>query len=169
LFRKISLGERRVFLNEARSLRTKQTYTIGIVIPDIANNWYAKVLRAVEDAAEQKGYNLILCNSDENPKKEIKYLKVLYGKNVDGVILSTTGGTDTFVRKLIRGGLPLVLIDRKIRNTKATQMLLDNKGVAYDIANHLINVGHERISIVGGLLRTSVGEERLKGYKRALE
>jgi len=72
LFRKISLGERRVFLNEARSLRTKQTYTIGIVIPDIANNWYAKVLRAVEDAAEQKGYNLILCNSDENPKKTDK-------------------------------------------------------------------------------------------------
>lgn len=62
-----------------------------------------------------------------------------------------------------------MLIDRKIRNTKATQILMDNKGVAYDIVNHLINLGHERISIVGGLLRTSVGEERLKGYKRALE
>ncbi|MBA7486656.1 HTH-type transcriptional regulator DegA [subsurface metagenome] len=153
----------------AKGLKTQQTYTIGLIISDITNSWFTPVVRAIEDVAEQNGYNLILCNSDENPRKEIKYLEVLYGKRIDGLIIAVTGRNPPYLKRLVRSGLPVVLLDRKIKGLPATEVSIDNEYGAYEAVNHLIKLGHQRIGIINGLSRTTVGEDRFRGYKKALE
>jgi DNA-binding LacI/PurR family transcriptional regulator len=153
----------------AKGLKTRQTYTIGLVISDITNTWFTTVVRAIEDVAEQNGYNLILCNSDEDPRKETKYLEVLYGKKIDGLIIAVTGENAPYLKRLVRGGLPVVLLDRKIKGLRATQVSIDNEYGAYEAVNHLIKLGHQRIGIINGLPRTTVGKDRFRGYKKALE
>ena len=152
----------------AKGLRTRKTYTIGLVISDISNTWFTTVVRAIEDVAEQNGYNLILCNTDENQEKETRYLKVLQSKKVDGLIIACTGEKSPYLKKLIRAGLSVILIDRKLKGFHATQVIIDNEFGAYEAAKHLINLGHKRIGVINGHPRTTPGEERFKGYKRAL-
>jgi len=153
----------------AKSLKTQQTYTIGLIISDITNTWFTTVVRAIEDVAEQNGYNLILCNSDEDPQKETKYLQVLYRKRIDGLIISVTGRSAPYLKTLVRGGLPVVLIDRKIKGLHATEVNVDNEYGAYEAVNHLIKLGHRRIGIINGAPQTTVGEGRFRGYTKALE
>ena len=152
----------------AKGLRTRKTYTIGLIISDITNTWFTTVVRAIEDVAEQNGYNLILCNTDENQEKETRYLRVLQSKKVDGLIIACTGEKSPYLKRLIRGGLPIILIDRKLKGFHVTQVIIDNEFGAYEAVKHLINLGHKRIGVINGHPRTTPGEERFKGYKRAL-
>jgi len=152
----------------AKSLKTQQTYTIGLLISDITNIWFTTMVRAIEDVAEQNGYNLILCNTDENQEKETRYLKVLYGKKIDGLIIAATGEKSPYLKKLIRGGLPVILIDRKLKGFHTTQVTVDNEFGACEAVKHLINLGHKRIGVINGHPRTTPGKERFEGYKKAL-
>jgi len=153
----------------ARSLKTKQTKAIGVIISDVVTFFFTTLVRGIEDVASQNGHSVILCDTDENAVKEREYLLALYERNVDGLIISPTPGNQSYLKKLARGGIPLVLVDRKIRGLRIPTVVVDNEAGAYEAINYLINLGHRRIGIITGLKGVTTTEERLAGYKRALK
>ena len=153
----------------ARSLMTEKTYTIGVVISDITTLFFTSAVRGIEDIARENGYNVILCNSDENLQKETEYLKVVYEKKVDGLIISISAKNNSYLKKLIRGGLPVVLLDRGPKEIKVTKIVVDNILGAYEAVNHLIRLGRRRIGVINGITGTMTSDERFEGYKKALQ
>ena len=153
----------------ARGLKIRKTKAIGVVISDVLSFFFTTLVRGVEDAASQSGYSVILCNSDEDPAKEREYLSVLYERSVDGLIISPSTGNHSYIKKLARGGMPLVLVDRRIRGLEVPSITVDNEAGSYEAVSYLIGLGHRRTGIITGLRRVMTSKERLAGYKRALE
>jgi len=153
----------------AQSLRTKHTKAIGVIISDVVTFFFTNLVRGIEDVASQSNYSVILCNSDEDLIKEREYLSALYERGVDGLIISPSPGNDSYLKKLARGGIPLVLVDRRIRGLKVPTVTVDNEAGAYEAVSYLINLGHKRIGIITGLKGVTTSEERLAGYKKALK
>jgi LacI family transcriptional regulator len=152
----------------ARGLVTRRTHTVGLLISDIANPFFIRAVRAVEDAAQENGYNVILCNTDEDPAKETQYLRVLMEKRVDGIILATTAGSLPAVRDVRWRRIPLVLFDRELPAVAADTVKVDSVLGGRLATEHLLGLGHRRIAIIHGPLVRSTGAERLEGYRRAL-
>jgi LacI family transcriptional regulator len=146
----------------------KRTHTLGIIVSDNANPFFASVVRGIEDVVRQQGYAVILCNADEDPAKEDLYLKVLREKQVDGLLLAPSAGIRTSLRKWKRSGIPLVLIDRRLKDIRADIALVDNREGARSAVAHLIALGHRRIGIISGPAQVFTGQERLAGYYEAL-
>ncbi len=151
----------------ARSLKTQTTCTIGLLINDITNPFYSAVARGIEEEANYHGYNLILCNTNEDPERELHYLQVLQDKQVDGIIFGPTGENVDYIRQLAKQ-VPLVQIDRQLGGVDIVSVLVDNQGGAYKAVQHLIQQGHRRIAFLGWHLGITTSMERLAGYERAL-
>lgn len=153
----------------ARGLRSGKTKTIGLIIPDISNPYFAEFSRKIEDRGFEHGYNVILCNSDENPEKEILYIDVLFSKQVDGLIIFSTGNNSFSQLNLIEHDIPIVVTDREPRGFNSDVVLIDNFKGGYSATNYLISLGHRRIGCISGpsLIRPSA--QRVEGYLKALE
>lgn len=130
----------------ARGLRLGRSNTIGLVVSDISNPFYAKIARGVEDYASQSGYNLIICSSDENVEKEAALLRMMKERQVDGLLISTTFSSSKEVMSLMRDGLPFVLIDRFFPHTETNYVIIDNYLGGVMATEHLINLGYTRIA-----------------------
>jgi LacI family fructose operon transcriptional repressor len=151
----------------ARSLRVQKSRIIGLIVSDIRNPFFTYVSRAVEDVAHAQGMSTFLCNSDENPEKEIQYLEQMRGEIVAGIIFSPTHQiADTF-SELVVAHLPMVVIDRRVNNTDVDSVMIDNVESAYRLAEHLITHGYRRIAALFGIASTT-GRERRKGFVQAL-
>ncbi|MCB0402851.1 MAG: LacI family DNA-binding transcriptional regulator [Flavobacteriales bacterium] len=154
----------------ARGLRVGKSNTIGLVVADISNSFYAKMCRSIEDHCNEKGYNLIICSSDEKPEKESELIQMLIDRQVDGLIISTTQSNNKDISLLKKSDFPFVLIDRKDTKTETNYVGVDNKEGAKSVVQHLINLGNKRI---GHLTITpahlSTIKERVTGYKEALK
>lgn len=154
----------------ARSLRTRKTQVIGVVVSDITNPFFATLVRGAEDAALEAGYSIVVCNSDETVEKENRYVQVLRRRRVDGMLLAPVGGGENpAIQKLAQQGVPFVCVDRRAAGVEADAVLSDNVGGAYTATQHLIERGHRRIGIVLGIRGATTTEERLAGYRQALE
>ncbi len=153
----------------ARSLVTKQTKTIGLVIPDIANPFFPELARGAEDKANESGYNIIFCNTDDNIEKEEKYINMLIEKMIDGIIFTQSAKRTTGFGNLNLGSTPIVLIDRDMELEGVVgKVLVDNFTGAYDGVNYLLNKGYKKIAFITGALTTDTSVNRLNGYKKAL-
>lgn len=152
----------------ARGLVTRRTHTVGLLISDIANPFFIRAVRAVEDVAQENGYNVILCNTDEDPTKETQYLRVLVEKRVDGIILATTAGSLPAVRDVRWRRIPLVLFDRELPRVSTDTVKVDSVLGGRLATEHLLGLGHRRIAIIHGPMVRSTGAERLRGYLLAL-
>jgi LacI family transcriptional regulator len=152
----------------ARSLKTKKTYTVGIIISDILNPILAAIEKNVEDLLLQRNYSLTICNSDESPDRERVWLTLLRERRVDGVILLPTGANQSLLSSMIDAGQRLVLIDRQIEGLQADTVMFDNEGGAYAAVSHLIAQGHSRIGLLNLPSSMAPGWGRLRGYERAL-
>jgi len=153
----------------ARNLRQKKTNSIGIIVGNVLSQFYSVIAKSVEDTNNKYGYNTILCNGDENPEKELNYLKVLNSNRVDGIILTPTGKNSEYVQHLINSRTKVVLLDRLIEGVDCDAVLVDNANGAYEAVKHLIDQGYRKIGIVDGYLDRTTGAERLKGYLKAIE
>jgi LacI family transcriptional regulator len=154
----------------AQSLRKRTTYAIGILVSDITNPFFATIVRGAEDAALEAGYSVIVCNSDEDPQKEDMYIRALWRRRIDGMLIAPTrDGTSPAIQELVQRKLPFVFVDRKAKGIEADAVLSDNIGGAYLATKHLIERGHKRIGIVLGIPGATTTEERLLGYRQALE
>jgi LacI family transcriptional regulator len=152
----------------ARMLSLRRSNAIGLIVSDIRNPFFASVTRGVEDVAQEHGYTVVLCNSDETVVKETACLKALQSHQVDGVLLASAGVADEHVRRLVRAGYPIVLVDRDLPDLGVPAVLLDNEGAAYSAVRHLVDRGHRRIGMVSGRPSISTTTERIAGYQRAL-
>ncbi len=152
----------------ARSLKIKRSHSLGLVLSDISNPFFTDVARGVEDVAKQNGYTVFLANSHEDPAEEEAYLRVLSSRQVDGLILSPTGGAHEYLVRLARSGFPLIFIDREVGDLGVPAVMLDNRAAARDAVRHLLALGHRRIAFVSGRSQISSTQERLEGYTQAL-
>ena len=152
----------------ARSLKVRQTRTVGMVVPDITNPFFTEVIRGVENETRAHGYSLILCDSEEDPAVEQTNLNTLFARRVDGVLLAPTKGSVAQDR-LIRRRFPLVFFDRVGPGFTGSAVVTDNLGAAYDATCHLIGLGHRRVGIITGHLNWSNGLDRLEGFRKALQ
>lgn len=149
----------------ARSLRSQQSTTIGLIVSDIRNPFFTAISRAVEDTAYEQGYSLMLCNTDENPEKETIYLHLMQDAGIAGVIISPTRQNDALFANP-NYPLPIVVIDRPIVNGDVDAVLLDNVAAAYRLTTHLIEQGYQSIGILSSEMST--GKERQEGYEKAM-
>lgn len=153
----------------ASGLITKKTGTIGLLVPDISNAFFSEVIQAVENTAMQYGFNVILCNTDDNEEKELEYLNVLRDKRVDGIIfISTFISNHRGIDELADNGMPLVVVDRSIDNALIKVVQLDNESGGYAAAKHLIQHGHTRVGCITGPLQNRSARDRYEGYVKAL-
>ncbi len=151
----------------ARSLRRHETYTLGLLVPDNTNPFFADLARGVEDAGFEEGYSVVLCNSDGDAEKETQYLETLAGKQVDGIVLAaTTMNIDTSLLGLV--AIPFVLVDRKILDLQVPAILADNYSGGCSAVEHLIGLGHTRIGCIEGPSDVTPSADRTRAYKDAL-
>ncbi|WP_017904077.1 LacI family DNA-binding transcriptional regulator [Pseudomonas asplenii] len=153
----------------ARSLKAKSTATIGLLVPNSLNPYFAELARGIEDYCERNNYCVILCNSDDDPDKQRNYLRVLLEKRVDGLIVASTGGDDSFAAGLSAVRTPMVIVDRDIDGMETDRVRIDHEEGAYLATRHLLELGHRAIAHIGGPKDTSVAQLRLAGYHRALQ
>ncbi len=155
----------------ARSLSTKKTQSIGIVVKGIDNPYFTKVLKGVYDVANDEGYSVLLGSSEFDFKNELQSIKVLKAKRVDGLIiapLQTEGADYAYLFELIQEKYPFVLLDG-VKNIHTNVVDFANEKTAYEAVSYLINLGHKEIAFFAGPIYSTHGRERLAGYQRALE
>lgn len=153
----------------ARSLKTQKTSTIAIVIPDISNQFYPEIVRGAEDVANIYNYNIMLCNTDLDPEKEMEYIRVLKEKMVDGVLYMSNSLEKNIVELLREYEIPTVLIETIDREKSLPSVTINNEKAAFDAVQYLINKGNKKIAFIG-MHEDSVNAAayRFEGYKEAL-
>src|SRR5581483_9184928 len=152
----------------ARALRANRTAIIGLLISDIQNPFFTTLIRGVEDVAQRMGYSVILCNSDENPGKQRQYIEVLCAERVAGAIVVPTSEQPRELRLFREHDIPIVSVDRRVKDSSIDAVLVDNARGAYEAVMHLITNGYHRIGVITGPTSTTTGRERLEGYRKAL-
>ncbi|MCM4167701.1 HTH-type transcriptional regulator DegA [Arenibacter antarcticus] len=157
----------------ALNLRQKKTKTIGVVVPNILNYFFTQVFSGIEKVANEKGYNLLSCISDESYEKEVKTLEFLGGGTVDGIIVSMAEETqfkskmDHF-QNLLDEHIPLVMFDRVSDDVLCDKVVVDDYEAGYRTAKYFLNLGCTTLAVVSAIDQSSVGRLRVDGYKKAL-
>jgi len=155
-------------INElARSLQTRKTLTVGMMIPDISNPFYAKAVRGAEDELRKSGYSLILASTSNSRDEQARVLTVFRAKQLDGLLIFIAAEGEEDAKKLLEWNKPSVFLGREPRFA-ADSVTADNVKVGRLAAGHLIKRGHKRIAIIVGQLSLRVSEDRVEGWKRAL-
>jgi LacI family transcriptional regulator len=152
----------------ARSLRSKRTHTLALVLTDITNPFWTTVARGVEDAASEKGYNVIFCNTDESASKQDSYLEAMIQKQVDGILLVPARSEESPIGFLHQQNVQVVLLDRRLPILEADVVRCDSFGGAYQLVQLLLKLGHRRIAMLSGPSGVSSADDRVAGYQRAL-
>ena len=154
----------------ARGLRLGKSHTIGLIVADISNKFYAKIAKQVEIVASRHNYNLIFCSSGEDMEKEIELIEMLRERQVDGLIISTTQKDASVFTRLKREKFPFVLIDRSIPRLSSNFVGVDNFSGAFRATEHLLENGYQKIALLKiSPSYLSTIKEREQGYREALK
>ena len=151
------------------SLHLKQTNTLALVLTDITNPFWTTVARGVEDAAHENGYSIILCNTDESLEKQDQYLTMLMRRRIDGILLAPSHDSTEAVQRIQKQGTALVVLDRSIANAHVDMVRGDSLGGAIQLTRHLMDLGHQKITILAGPRDVSTSVDRVKGFHLALQ
>lgn len=162
-----SLNYRPNFL--AKGLVSQKTYTLGFLIPDITDRFYAGVMRGIEDIASQNNYSVIIFNTDYDVEKERRAVNFLRDGRIDGLIAYISNRVTDECIALVNQNLPLVIMGQFIDEIKTTKIGCNNISSAYTATEYLINAGHRSIAHIAGHMQTKTAKQRMQGYKNALE
>lgn len=159
---------------QARSLRRTRTQTIGLLVSDVRNPFFADLAHAVEQEASESKYVVLLANADESPERQDVYLDALLGQRVDGLIvvpqgLDTPGHATAGLSRAVETGIPMVFVDRVIDELAVPTVTHDTDPGISDAVRTLSDLGHERIGIVAGPQGTSTGRDRLATFRTAMD
>ncbi|HEY3292900.1 MAG TPA: LacI family DNA-binding transcriptional regulator [Candidatus Nanopelagicaceae bacterium] len=162
----------------ARAMITGKTFTIGVVLGDIENSFFARLARGVADGARAGGFEILLSNTDEDIATEIKAIRILQDRQVDGFIVAATSmQTADHLQAIKRNGIPLVLVDRLMPNIKVDTVAINNRVAAGDAAKRLLEAGHRHVGVVTGAHSDDVGpirflintgQDRVEGFRETL-
>ena len=153
----------------ARGLKTNETKTIGVVIPELNNVFCSEIITGMEDVLRSHGYATIVCDCRTDRMLEKEAVDFLTRKRVDGIVSMPVDITGGHLTEFQKKGRPVVLIDRKIQGMECDSVLVDNQKAAYDAVTFLLENGHRQIGIICGPRDVFTAQERLKGYCRAFE
>ena len=156
------------------NLKNRTTKTIGVIIPDILNSFFAKVFKGIEKVADERGYKLITCISNETLQKEINALDMLSNGTIDGFILAIadeTQKTQNFehIKEIINEGIPIVLFDRITDEINCDKVIVDDFESAVNATEYLIKMGCRKIALLSAINNLSVGKLRTEGFYKAIE
>jgi len=156
------------------NLKNRKTKTIGVIIPNILNSFFAKVFSGIEKIADKKGYNVITCISNESLEKEIHTLEMLSNGTIDGFILSVSQEAQKLQEynhfsEIINDGTPIVMFDRIAEGVECDKVVVDDFDSALNSTQHLINLGCKNIALISSVDNLSVGKLRADGYLKALK
>ncbi len=159
--------------NIAISLKNKRTKNIGVIIPDIVHHFFTTVFRGIEKYANAKGYNVIVCVSDESFDKEVINMELLANGSIDGFIMALSSGTQlkndyNHLKEVTEQGIPLVLFDRVAEDIVCDKVIINDRKGAYNAVTKFIKDGRKRIALITSEDYISVSRERAAGYKEAL-
>jgi len=154
----------------ASNLRKGQSKTIGIVVPRINQNFFANVIAGIEDATYEKGYNLIICQSNESQEKEIKCVNTLINQQVDCIVISISADSSDYkhLKNVLDHGIQLIQFDRVIDELETLKVINDNEQASFEAVSHLIEQGYKRIALLKGPQNLNIFKQRKVGYLAAL-
>ena len=154
----------------AKSLQTRRTNIIGVIVPEIRHAFFSSVISGIEETANQAGFATMICQSHESMDREALHLRALLSQRVAGVLISLSKQTRTFehLREVIRRGVPLVQFDRTAEELPTGRVVVDDARGACEAVTHLIKRGYRRIAFLGGLSHVSISRRRREGYEKAL-
>jgi LacI family transcriptional regulator len=154
----------------AQSLKTNSTHTIGFLVPDISNAFHSTMARAIEDIVSKKNYMLLLCSTNEDRKRELTYLKSFLSKNVDALILNSTGYNERLVYEISQK-IPTILVNRRVFYPNLTYDFFDIDGYqgSYLLTKQLLKLGHRKIFVIHGPRNLSNSQSRLNGFRTAMK
>lgn len=166
-----SINELQYYPNSlARGMRSKRTNSIGLVLADITNPFYAETAKTIIELAGKHDYSIILCNTNNDLNEQHKYIDVLLQRKVDGFIFASVQCKDPSLDPVIASKVPYILYNRRMmQNDHINYVVLDNELGAYMAVEHLYKLGHRRIALVRGPNTFSTGRERFNGYLKALK
>ncbi|WP_327371322.1 LacI family DNA-binding transcriptional regulator [Streptomyces sp. NBC_01217] len=149
----------------ARSLRTDQTRTLGLVISDVLNPYFTELARFVEEEARSLGYSVIIGNADERPDLQEHHVRTLVDRRIDGLLVSPADGSSPLAPG---SGTPMVFVDRWIQSVDVPVVRADGCEAIRDLVAHLYRLGHRRLAIIAGPAATTTGNERVEAFREAL-
>lgn len=152
----------------ASNLRSRQSDTLALLLPTITNSFWTTIARGVEDEAWAHGYGVFLCNTDDDPVKEARYIDILLRRQVEGLVIVPTPTSAPLLQRLRQRRMKFVVLHRKVEGVEADVVRSDSYGGVLALTKHLLDAGYRRIAYVGGQLTLSLGRDRLAGYKDAL-
>ncbi|WP_159801797.1 LacI family DNA-binding transcriptional regulator [Arthrobacter zhaoguopingii] len=152
---------------QARSLRKTRTQTIGLLLPDVRNPFFADLAHAVEQRARDFGYLTLFGNANESVEQQDRYIEVMLSQRVDGVIAAPQGDEENLAN-LLGSGVPVVFVDRVLDNADVPSVTPDNVTGIHEAVRHLASQGHRRIGYIAGPQSSSTGRERLTAYRQAI-
>lgn len=155
----------------AVNLKQQRTHTLGVLIPETVNRFFAKAVGGIQQVATQAGYNIIICQSDESFVAEKKNVQTLLASRVDGLLVSVSGETDHYEHfdSVIEKGIPVVFFDRIVESVQASKVVSNNYEISKEATHHLIRQGCKRIAVMAGPQHLYNSRNRLKGYMDALK
>lgn len=155
----------------AVNLRTKESKTIGLIIPEVTHHFFANIIKAIIDAAEKNGYLVIILHSNESLELEKKQVELLINKRVDGILisLSNESNNDSHIQEIIKRKIPLVMFDKIAKLSNCSKVIIDDQKAGFDATQHLIDKGCKKIAHIRGPLNPQNSIDRYLGYKKALE
>ena len=158
----------------AKNLKNQRTNTIGVIIPNILNPFFAKVFSGIEKAALAKGYNVITGISNESHEKEMEVMDMLNNGTIDGFIVSVAEETQSkkeyqHFKEIINSGTPIVMFDRVADSIVCDKVIVDDFESAFEATQHLVKLGSKKIALLSTIGNLSVGELRFEGYQKALK
>jgi LacI family transcriptional regulator len=152
----------------ARSLRTTRTQTVGLIIPDVVNPFFGELASAIEEAAHQYGYSVILCNANEQTERQDRYLELMLARRVEGLLLTPVLGESPALHAAARQGVPMVFVDRAVPSMEVAVVRADGRPAISKLVEHLVGLGHERIAVIAGPRQSPTGHERLTAFRTAM-
>lgn len=152
----------------ARSLRTDQTRTLGLVISDVLNPYFTELARFVEEEARALGYSVIIGNADERPELQDHHVRTLLDRRIDGLLVSPADGDSPLMAEVSRGGTPMVFVDRWMPGVDVPVVRADGRHAIRHLVAHLHALGHRRLAIIAGPAATTTGDERVEAFREAL-
>jgi LacI family transcriptional regulator len=152
----------------ARSLRSKRTDTIALVVTDMTNPFFTTIAHGVEAAVGDSGMMLVICGTDEQDAKEERYVRMLLQRRVDGILLVPAGGGAAAIRLCREQGTPLVVVDRRLPGGDADAVRADSEAGAFELGGLLVSLGHRTMAVLTGPRAVPTADDRAAGFRRAV-
>jgi DNA-binding LacI/PurR family transcriptional regulator len=152
----------------AAALTGKKTYTLGLLVPDISNPFFAEIARAVEDQGDHRGYSLVICSTDNKDERLERYLSLLQQKSVDGMIIGTGLKKKEMLNRPIERSVPIVMIAREMPDLDVQTVVVDDFAGGSMAAGHLLELGHRHMAVLAEHPKVSSSRERIRGFRQIL-